>query len=238
MNEERSQEDTTKSVESLEPSESPLPAQEREPDFTLYHYTTMEGLLGIIESKSIWATEIHYLNDSNEYNFASELLHKAAEKNPDFISRSKSQRTWDFVEAAKLTTRTAAFVTCFSRLRDDLSQWRAYDQGRPAYCLAFRNSTIQSLASDVNLLLDDCIYCDPDDTSHLDDLISESEAIISRSLHGMNDPEMMALEDRFMSLASRMKHSAFRAENERRLRTRFMGGRRISKQECVSEPVH
>lgn len=33
----------------------------------LHHYTTQEGLLGIVESKSIWATNIYYLNDAAEY---------------------------------------------------------------------------------------------------------------------------------------------------------------------------
>ncbi len=28
---------------------------------TIYHYTTMDGLKGILENKSLWATKIHYL---------------------------------------------------------------------------------------------------------------------------------------------------------------------------------
>lgn len=30
----------------------------------LFHYTTLQGFLGIVSSKVIWATNIHYLNDS------------------------------------------------------------------------------------------------------------------------------------------------------------------------------
>lgn len=37
---------------------------------TLYHYTSDSGLLGIIETKSIWATNVRYLNDSKEYALA------------------------------------------------------------------------------------------------------------------------------------------------------------------------
>jgi hypothetical protein len=32
----------------------------------LYHYTSGSGLIGILQSKSIWATSIRFLNDSNE----------------------------------------------------------------------------------------------------------------------------------------------------------------------------
>ena len=39
----------------------------------LYHYTSLEGLLGIIESKSIWATNVLYLNDASELNYSINL---------------------------------------------------------------------------------------------------------------------------------------------------------------------
>ncbi|MGA3345583.1 MAG: HepT-like ribonuclease domain-containing protein, partial [Terracidiphilus sp.] len=32
----------------------------------LYHYTTQEGLLGILKSRSIWASHIRFLNDTSE----------------------------------------------------------------------------------------------------------------------------------------------------------------------------
>ena len=33
---------------------------------TLYHYTTLEGLTGILEHRCLWATHYRYLNDSSE----------------------------------------------------------------------------------------------------------------------------------------------------------------------------
>jgi hypothetical protein len=44
-----------------------------EPPPILYHYTTQEGLLGILETDSLWATKIHFLNDSSEYALACNL---------------------------------------------------------------------------------------------------------------------------------------------------------------------
>lgn len=40
----------------------------------LYHYTSLEGLMGIIESKSIWATNVLYLNDASELNYSLKLI--------------------------------------------------------------------------------------------------------------------------------------------------------------------
>ena len=32
----------------------------------LYHYTSLQGLLRIVRSKVLWASEVHYLNDAEE----------------------------------------------------------------------------------------------------------------------------------------------------------------------------
>lgn len=39
----------------------------------LYHYTDQNGLCGIIVSKKVWATNIYYLNDSEEFKAAADL---------------------------------------------------------------------------------------------------------------------------------------------------------------------
>src|SRR6266568_442547 len=43
----------------------------------LYHYTSQEGLLGILSSKTLWATRIQSLNDSTEFAYTLALLKKA-----------------------------------------------------------------------------------------------------------------------------------------------------------------
>ena len=40
----------------------------------LYHYTTQEGLLGILRDKCIWATDIRYLNDTSEGQIFTKLF--------------------------------------------------------------------------------------------------------------------------------------------------------------------
>ena len=38
---------------------------------TLYHYTSMSGLAGILESRTVWATEFGALNDTSELTYAA-----------------------------------------------------------------------------------------------------------------------------------------------------------------------
>ncbi len=44
------------------------------PPKILYKYVTQEGLLGICHSKSVWATDIFYMNAAAEYRHASYLM--------------------------------------------------------------------------------------------------------------------------------------------------------------------
>lgn len=41
---------------------------------TLFHYTTFNGLYGIVENNTIWATHFKYLNDKSEYSIFEERL--------------------------------------------------------------------------------------------------------------------------------------------------------------------
>lgn len=49
---------------------------------TLYHYTTTDDLLGILQEKVLWATKIQYLNDASEFTepilIAENLLRQLA----------------------------------------------------------------------------------------------------------------------------------------------------------------
>ncbi len=45
----------------------------------LCHYTTCAALLGILESRTLYATHIRYLNDSQEFIGAVEVFNRVAE---------------------------------------------------------------------------------------------------------------------------------------------------------------
>ncbi|GAF99954.1 unnamed protein product, partial [marine sediment metagenome] len=42
----------------------------------VYHYTSLEGLIGIINSQRIWATDILYLNDASEFKYSKNILYE------------------------------------------------------------------------------------------------------------------------------------------------------------------
>ena len=45
----------------------------------LYHYTTSDGLLGILKDNCFWLTNAYYLNDSTEIKYGNEIIKKIIE---------------------------------------------------------------------------------------------------------------------------------------------------------------
>jgi hypothetical protein len=93
----------------------------------IYHYTTASGLLGILQSQTIWATETSYLNDSQEVKYGVDLalgeLTKLSEEN-----NAKGEREFIRVVSQDLQTfgTHEFFVSCFCEDGDLLSQWKGY----------------------------------------------------------------------------------------------------------------
>lgn len=94
----------------------------------LYHYTDQKGLLGILDSKSIWATHYRYLNDTSEGQIVSNLLAEEMKK------RSGDDGVLSIGESiiSEITSQDV-YVTSFSQDGNLLSQWRAYS-GKTGGC--------------------------------------------------------------------------------------------------------
>jgi hypothetical protein len=101
----------------------------------LYHYTTAEGLKGIIEQKEIWASSAYYMNDSAEVMYGYGVLGEALDEwiakrailsNSEavgFAQMLKRNYAHDFLERNIITP---IYMVCFCEEANLLSQWRAY----------------------------------------------------------------------------------------------------------------
>src|ERR1035441_5839883 len=96
----------------------------------LYHYTTLEGLKGIITDRSIWCTQINALNDPFEFQYGLDLISKKInhfiknEKNDIIINILRIAN--DFTEIPQELGTHNMFITSFCKNDNLLSQWRGY----------------------------------------------------------------------------------------------------------------
>jgi hypothetical protein len=127
----------------------------------LYHYTSADGLLGILSTGTLWATQIRFLNDSAEFTFARDILvpeaHKRALRLRHPVVKKLIRSEIDRVARGDYP----AYVISFSERGNTLSQWRAYAP-RDGVSIGFYRG---ALAAVEGFQLHKCLYLGQDATS-------------------------------------------------------------------------
>jgi hypothetical protein len=90
---------------------------------SLYHYTDLHGLVGIVENHDLWVSHSRYSNDDEEMTHGLSVVRRALE-------RATSTGTHDGVYLQTLSRLTeepeGVYICCFCEKDNLLSQWRGY----------------------------------------------------------------------------------------------------------------
>lgn len=123
---------------------------------TLSHYTSIEGMLAIIENNSFWMTDHRFLNDPLELIFGSKLIRTVFDTLEEEISTNpfKELVDWDYFnrtlyDPCVYTEDQRYFTTSFCKAHDKLEQWIHYGQQTNGVSLVFDES-ISELFESVN----------------------------------------------------------------------------------------
>jgi hypothetical protein len=108
----------------------------------LWHYTSIEGFEGIVTSKTVFATDLRFLNDREEFVHTRAVAKKIVDGTPEFDASGFRNRYYvdKAVSIAFDTgplTNLEVFVASFSAAEDQLGQWRGYSHGSSGVSLAF-----------------------------------------------------------------------------------------------------
>jgi len=123
----------------------------QKPGGMFYHYTTQEGLLGILKNKSkcIWASHIRYLNDLSEGRVFLDTFSEIIKDYKDRVGlapQGDAQKLNRAIRGFKqIIASQDVFVTSFSRHGDLLSQWRAYSGKSGGYSIGFTGEYIDAI---------------------------------------------------------------------------------------------
>lgn len=187
---------------------------------TLYHYTSASSALKIIQGKELWASEIHYLNDSSELQHAGTILEQALNtnlpRNPDFVKRLK-QVAAQFSHGG----HPAYFVACFSQQEDDLSQWRAYTPPGAGVALGFDSRRLARFGDRLGFRLCKCLYDHTKQFTIVRKMVDtcHTEWVAQWTAGNKSEAEscVQAFTSGFLNVAATFKHPAFEGEEEWRL---------------------
>jgi hypothetical protein len=113
-----------------------------EPEY-IYHYTNSSGLMGIINSQTLWATDVWLMNDTQEGTYALDTIRKFLDD-----CRPESAEMREVCSGAKKIINDwrdrETFIACLSEHGDQLSQWRSYGGGR-GYSIGFDLKELRKL---------------------------------------------------------------------------------------------
>ena len=113
----------------------------------LYHYTTADGIRGIVENREFMATKSDFLNDKLEFQYAVEVMERLMEK---YIVNEDLRRQFSAklkAEIDRIGISTAAdsivdedemsfYVVAFSKQQNNSLLWAEFTDFR-GYCLEF-----------------------------------------------------------------------------------------------------
>jgi len=206
-------------------------SQSELPIASVFHYTSQKGLLGILSNKAIWATNILYLNDSSELEFAVDLVKRQIS---DLKQSGKPEDTDHFInleqELEKITDPMpfGIYVCSFSAHGDQLSQWRGYCPKGNGFSIGINLSQYRSALAKQGFRIVKCVYGTEEQRQIIRDFLQGFAQKLQRKHLGKDSQQrskstafIAALN--FLQIAPAIKDRKFFEENEWRL---------------VSQPIH
>ena len=203
--------------------------QDKVPSCPVYHYTSVDGFYGIITSRSIWATNILYLNDAAEFRYATQL---AREEIETFTKKNHNQDEMDFLKELDTRLRLAVeynkrsiYVCSFSEQGNLLSQWRGYCPRGTGFSIGFEATHLEEARRRQNFRWAKCIYERSEQIERIRQLLTNSLNIFREATSSTQHPgDMRPLSDtalefdkEFVQMAPTLKAPGFFEEAEWRL---------------------
>jgi len=213
---------------------------------TLFHYTTFEGLKGILEENCFRATDAYTTNDSQEIVHGIELIKNYLKKSRENEAIKKVREFTDYLIGKKRSDNLASgiFLTCFSSYdaadvdKDSyhfknglLSQWRGYGL-KQGYALKFDSDLLlkdfesesREDKKDAVHASGDVTYCnmedylDKEDNKKSFDEMTKSIGKFKTKPSGFSESrEEQQLFESILKICFHNKHEGFSEEREHRV---------------------
>jgi len=164
----------------------------------LYHYTSLQGFIGLMKNKSIWCSHCEFLNDSSEFvhalRFASNTTSRIFMED-DYLN-AFSWLISNTIHKLELESRQI-FVTSFSEKADLLSQWRGYCPQGAGVAIGFDKELLNEYAIKNGIRLEKCMYETFTQAQLINGLIDECLKPFPKILNvSRHDYDQMTIEDK------------------------------------------
>lgn len=186
----------------------------------LYHYTSIRGVEGIINNKAVWASILHFMNDSSEWGYALDLARTELRRH----SNDRPGHTWPIIisrlaDGLDRFRRLNICVFSLSAMQNQLSQWRAYCPSNGGYAIRFNTNHLKKQLDAQGFSLLPCEYNLPFQAELVRSIVCSALCTIGTvpeesGLDAQIDRTQNKLIELLMVMASRLKHPDFSEEHE------------------------
>lgn len=185
----------------------------------IYHYTDLNGLKGIIENHSLWATNMYFLNDAAEMHHGISAFENALKYLGDELNEHSIRMLHNALDGQRQHQARHNYNISFCQHSDLLSQWRGY-AGAQGVSLEFDSEELKkSLAfGNSRVISHEVFYTDPESTLEakaeiVDFVKSEAFTKNNNSLFY----EFANFSNLFNGILPFFKHRSFSEESEYRI---------------------
>lgn len=126
----------------------------------LWHYTTLEGAIGILKNGVIWATDSRFLNDPEEYQHALSVAREFVNRELPEDEFKREVLQWLMHLAPFDSDNAPPLIASFSEASDDLTQWRSYSSEGTGVALVFDGGELNASVASCDGVLQRCTYVD------------------------------------------------------------------------------
>lgn len=198
------------------------------PTRPLYHYTSLSGLMSIVESKSLYATDIRFFNDAAEMAHTANLLRveiaRRMEQQGAQTTLLEQFREW---VSDRLKNGHMQFVTSFTANGNILSQWRGYTPKGQGVSIGFRPEVLRKCADEQSFSMGRCRYDPKEQQEIAKSILSAIEALAEQRGENLDQSKrhpsnsfhdvFEEIEGDLLKIAALLKHPAFEEEDEWRV---------------------
>lgn len=182
----------------------------------LYHYTDFAAFDGIIRCAELRLNNILNMNDTSEMRlFMNGICTAVIEKlSLDGENEKLHQIDAFFQKEMAEEFHYSAYAACFSKYRDDASQWERYGHFGQGVCIGFHANLMQKMIGGAVSLQD--VYYQEDMRGH--HLVDAFYKLVKSAEHFSEDlPGLQALMNEAWIQSAAFKHPSFASEKESRL---------------------
>lgn len=180
----------------------------------IYHYTDINGLNGILSTKTIRFTNHSFLNDSHEIKYFYDLFNDAIGKRQYSFKNEISSH--DFND-------TDVYIASFTTDRNSLYHWNGYGKFDNAYSLTLNTKELieRFTRNRTALFMGNVVYDEQRQISLIERFLENMDDVYkhTRDLKGISREQQIIIDLKliFELIAPVIKNPIFRMENEVRL---------------------